>query len=131
MHEAFYMAELVGSQEVPPVHTNAEGVALFYIEKNSDKMRYRIDLEGIRNITQATIQVGRRNIIGPTVVELINNQELTEDGKEGFITNADLAGPLKGKTISELTDLMLTGKAYVNIHTKNHPNGEIRGKINY
>lgn len=34
---------------------------------------------------------------------------------------------LKGKSIADLHELMVKGKLYVSIHTKDFPNGEIRG----
>jgi CHRD domain len=36
---------------------------------------------------------------------------------------------LAGKQISDLVDLMKNGGAYVNIHTQENQNGEIRGQI--
>jgi len=40
-----------------------------------------------------------------------------------------LIGPLKGKSVNVLIELMEAGEAYVNIQTKKHPDGEIRGQI--
>ena len=45
------------------------------------------------------------------------------------ITSSDLKGPLAGKQISDLVDLMKNGGAYANIHTQQHQDGEIRGQI--
>jgi len=39
------------------------------------------------------------------------------------------AGPLEGKSISDLVDQINDGKAYVNVHTEKYPAGEIRGQI--
>ena len=47
----------------------------------------------------------------------------------GTLTAASLQGPLTGKHVSDLVNLMKTGEAYVDIHTTRHPNGEIRGQI--
>jgi len=38
-------------------------------------------------------------------------------------------GPFTGKTIADLVAEIQAGKAYVNVHTKEHPDGEIRGTI--
>ena len=48
---------------------------------------------------------------------------------EGTITSANLTGPLAGKTIKDLINVMRSGNAYVNVHTKQNPAGEIRGQI--
>ena len=42
-------------------------------------------------------------------------------------TSDDLQGQLKGKSLSDLHELIVNGSIYVNIHTKDFPNGEIRG----
>ena len=48
---------------------------------------------------------------------------------QGDISSSKLEGPLKGKQISDLTKLIEDNDAYVNVHTKQNPNGEIRGQI--
>ena len=48
----------------------------------------------------------------------------------GTITSSDLQqGPLVGKQISDLVNLMNNGQAYVNLHTQQNMNGEIRGQV--
>jgi hypothetical protein len=47
----------------------------------------------------------------------------------GKITSADLQGPLAGKQMSDLVNIMKNGGAYVNVHTQQNQNGEIRGQI--
>ena len=47
----------------------------------------------------------------------------------GNITNADLEGPMAGKTLTDLNKAMELGETYVNVHTEAHPDGEIRGQI--
>ncbi len=46
----------------------------------------------------------------------------------GNITNANL-DPMYGKTLIDLTKSMELGETYVNVHSEEHPNGEIRGQI--
>ena len=40
-----------------------------------------------------------------------------------------LEGPMKGKQSSDLATAMSNGSTYVNVHTEQHPNCEIRGQI--
>ena len=47
----------------------------------------------------------------------------------GKITSSDLQGPLSGKQLSDLVSLMSNGGAYVNVHTQQHQDGEIRGQV--
>jgi hypothetical protein len=41
----------------------------------------------------------------------------------------NLEGPMAGKQIEDLANNMTNGGTYINIHTLQHPNGEIRGQI--
>ncbi len=36
---------------------------------------------------------------------------------------------MKGQTLANLKTAMANGDTYVNVHTKDHPNGEIRGQV--
>ena len=45
------------------------------------------------------------------------------------ISEDEFVGPLKGKSISDLTTAMGNGSVYANIHTQENPNGEIRGQL--
>ncbi|MFD1848884.1 CHRD domain-containing protein [Oceanobacillus bengalensis] len=129
--DQFFMAELAGSQEAPPVHTDADGTALFHINKREKNIRFRLDVT-VHAMKEANIELGSRRISGPTVVKLLEiNSDEYNDGLEGLIREADFVGPLKGKSITDFVDLMMSGKTYVNVHTKMYPNGEIRGQIRY
>jgi hypothetical protein len=57
---------------------------------------------------------------------------VTIDGvlARGTITEADLVGPLAGQPLSALVEAIRSGNAYVNVHTVDHPAGEIRGQLN-
>jgi hypothetical protein len=48
---------------------------------------------------------------------------------KGKITSTDLQGPLAGKQISDLANIIKNGQAYVNVHTDQNQNGEIGGQI--
>jgi hypothetical protein len=69
----------------------------------------------------AHIHQGKAGESGPPVAPL-------SMGK-GKITASDLQGPLSGKQLKDLVDLTSNGGAYVNIHTQQHQDGEIRGQI--
>ena len=45
----------------------------------------------------------------------------------GAAISDDLQGQLKGKTLSDLHNLIDNGTVYITIHTNDFPNGEIRG----
>lgn len=46
-----------------------------------------------------------------------------------IITSANLEGELQGQQLSDLIALMNNGQTYVNVHSQEFPDGEIRGTI--
>ena len=54
---------------------------------------------------------------------------LTALFSEGSIRSYPSLGPLEGNPIKALIDMMLRENAYVNVHTEQHPDEEIRGQI--
>jgi hypothetical protein len=126
-------AILAGAFEVPPVQTNASGFAELEIEDGSDSLEYGIIVINIDRVTQAHIHQGNSSQAGPVVASLFNastpSGPIIGDLTEGSITSADLMGPLQGQELSDLISLMENGQAYVNVHTEQNPEGEIRGTI--
>lgn len=126
-------AILTSAAEVPPVQSSASGFAELEVEEGSDNMEYGIIAINIDKVTKAHIHQGSSSEAGPVVATLFNastptgptSGELTD----GFITSANLEGPLQGKQLSDLIALMQNGQAYVNVHTEQNPDGEIRGTI--
>ncbi len=55
-----------------------------------------------------------------SIDQISENETIKED---------EFVGPLKGKSISDLTTTMGNGSIYANIHTQENPNGEIRGQV--
>jgi hypothetical protein len=54
---------------------------------------------------------------------------VTGQVSEGQITPANFVGPLQGMQLDDLISLMQNGQAYVNVHTEQNPQGEIRGTV--
>jgi hypothetical protein len=48
---------------------------------------------------------------------------------KGIITSYDLSGPLIGKTVTDLTNLMKNDSVYVVVRTQAHENGELQGLL--
>jgi len=129
-----YKGQLSGDNEVPPVQTKATGQAEFTKPVN-DTIKYRVNVTGISNATMAHIHSGIQGKNGAPVVDLLNTP--TSKDKDtaygmiirGNITSSSLKGELQGKTLDDLAALMDSGKAYVNVHTADHKDGEIRGQL--
>ena len=128
---ATFRATLTGRQEVPPVRTISTGNAVF--QTNGNRISFRLIVRDITRMTVAHIHLGKRGQDGRVVVFLFGPTKFgisTRRGViRGVITNQDLVGPLQGMTIRDLVREMNNGNAYVNAHTIQHPNGEIRGQI--
>jgi hypothetical protein len=116
-----FTAKLSGSNEVPPVTTSATGMAQFQLTADGSQINYKLNATNLNNFMMAHIHQGKAGENGPPVVPLSMGS--------GKITASDLQGPLAGKQLSDLINLMKTGGTYANIHTQTNQNGEIRGQI--
>jgi CHRD domain len=118
---------LSGSEEVPPVQTEATGVAEFI--PGEDSVAYSVNATNIQGVTAGHIHLGNRGENGPVVVTLFKyDSPMNEVSETGTITADKLEGPLAGKQLSDLGAAGTNGTLYVNIHTEQNPNGEIRGQ---
>jgi hypothetical protein len=132
-----FVAPLSGDEEVPPVETQARGVGIFQLSRDGTELSYRLIASNIENVTQAHIHFGPAGVNGPVVAWLYPSGPPPElipgrhDGvlATGTITEGDLVGPLAGEPLSVLVELIMEGNAYVNVHTSQHPPGEIRGQL--
>jgi hypothetical protein len=126
-----YFTPLTGMEEVPPVNTNGTGIALFDLVDNN--INFKVNVTMLKNIQSAQIYRGEFGQNGEIIISLLNSSSPIDvhNGTlvKGQLTAKDLVGSLKGKTINELVQLFNNTKAYLNIHTEQYPNGEIRGQI--
>lgn len=85
----------------------------------------------IDNVKAAHIHSGEQGQNGPIVVTLFKPTPKMVSGllSEGDITASNLEGPLTAKQLSDLLSSMHSMELYVNIHTTQYPEGEIRGQI--
>jgi len=140
--EQKFTAKMTGSEEVPPKNTKARGTAEFILSPDGKTLRYKVSVNDIHSVTIANINSGKKGEKGPVVVTLFRSrtgnpilgfliQNIPMNGvlSEGTITSSNLQGPLKGKQLSDLVNLMKSGQAYTNVRTKQNLRGEIRGQI--
>ena len=126
-----FSTPLTGMEEVPPVNTNSTGIALFELVKNN--INFKVNVTNLDNINAAHIHLGEFGQNGDVIFTLFKPATpidvLNGTLVEGKVTAVDLQGPLKGKTVNDLVQLINNTQTYVNIHTEQYPNGEIRGQI--
>lgn len=133
---------LSGDQEVPPVDTPAVGAA--ELQYNTDTQTFSIDIMvfGIEladlldvgpNNTPIHIHNAPAGANGPIVVDLGFMGSFVEDGLGiRFQLTDQPFGGQQGNVFSDPDDnelALFAAELYVNIHTNDHPTGELRGQI--
>jgi len=134
---------LTGDQQTPPVTTDAMGYVGLKFQDDRTKLMYSVHAEHIGKVTAVYLYQTDKAQNGTIVLDLLHSprglknidkvEDKTPQGKSkgtvsmGAALSDDLQGQLKGKTLSDLHKLIDNGKVYVSIHTKDYPNGEIRG----
>ena len=126
-----FRAKLDSNNEVPPLNSTAEGIASFKLKDNT--INTKINITGITDLSGAQILTGKKGENGVPIVDLLKTGKMTKIpggvAIEGSFTASDFEGAMKGKALSALQSAMGTNETYVNIKTKDHPDGEIRGQI--
>lgn len=123
-----FTATLSGQDEVPPTNSQATGMAEFIVM--GDSVGYTVNASNMQGVTAGHIHSGKQGENGPVVVTLFKNDSPSNEVSEnGSITPDKLEGPMAGKQLTDLASTMSNGDTYVNIHTEQNPNGEIRGQL--
>lgn len=120
-----FTATLSSANEVPTNTSTATGTATFSVVPGG--MLYHVDVTGIDSAIAAHIHSGAVGVNGPVVVTLFAGPA-TGLGFTGTLA-AGAAGAPTGMTLDSVLVLMRSGNAYVNVHTRLHPGGEIRGQV--
>jgi hypothetical protein len=118
----------------PTVSTTAAGTAKFNLDPDGD-MAYQIDAKNLNRVIGAHISLKNGTDLAKvfnSYIEIngkseIPTGEVNGQLSKGVITASDLSGPLAGKTVKELTNLMKNDLVYVVVRTLAHENGEIQG----
>lgn len=140
-----FVAQLSGDEEVPPVDTNARGIARFQLSPDGESIRFRLAVANLFDLNMAHIHCGAAGTNGPVVVWLHVQEtqapELLAGRTSGILAQGTLtaddvvalpdseACPGGVADFDDLVDKISSELAYVNVHTLQHPGGEIRGQI--
>jgi spermidine/putrescine-binding protein len=129
--EQKFTAKLTAKEEVPPNDSPATGMA--WVKASEKEVGFKINVTDIDKATAAHIHLGEKGKNGPVVVTLFKSDTPTElkNGTlgEGNVTATNFEGPMKGKALNDLVTAMKNGSTYVNVHTTDMPDGEIRGQL--
>jgi hypothetical protein len=155
-----FIAELSGDNNtIPPVNTNARGIAKFEAKdpnyNNSNELFYEINLTNMHNyLVKVDVHIGKNTQNGPSVItlyqrtlslpsEICCRSAASESERTKFFSNVTIStqnfefGPLVGsKNITDLVRLFDSGNAYLEGYTYqpkslnlSDSDSEIRGQI--
>ena len=151
-----FIAKLTGNNVIPPVNTNATGIAKFQAkDPNNNELYYEINLTNIHNdIANVEVHLGKETENGRSIAtlyqttislpsEICCRSAASESERSKFFFNGTISpqslelGPLAGsKNIADLVRLFDSGNAYVEVYTHNPKSlslltgdSEIRGQI--
>jgi CHRD domain len=129
--EQKFTAKLTAKEEVPPNDSPATGMA--WVKPLEREVGFEVNVTDIDKATAAHIHLGEKGQNGPIAVTLFKSDTPTEmkNGTlgEGNLTATNFEGPMKGKGLNDLVTAMQNGSTYVNVHTTDMPDGEIRGQL--
>lgn len=131
----FFTAALTGAAERPtPVTTTASGTSTITI-LDTNRIRVETLVSTIDSVTQAHIHAGDANTAGPVMVFLLSNVPAGRapiTGTNRVLSQLDITRTtpfFNNFTFDSLMTRINNGTAYVNVHTRRNPAGEIRGQI--
>lgn len=121
-----FVAVLSGAYEVPAVETPATATAELTLV--GSRLHYQIHVHSVSDVTGAYIHIGQAGEEDPAVADLF------EGVKAGRISGLLASGTLRAADLHETTMWRLLralrhDDAYLTVHTRAHPGGELRGQL--
>jgi hypothetical protein len=118
--DAGHTAALTGAQEVPPVSTNASARGSVVLSADESRITVRLAFSGLSSANTMS------HIHGPALPG-VNGPVIFDLGNSGG--TAGELGPLQFAVSPEQVAQLKGGQWYFNVHSVNHPGGEVRGQI--
>lgn len=111
--------QLTGASQVPPVQTSGNGTASLTYNAATREVTWSITYSGLSgDVTMAHFHDGAEGKNGPVTVWI---------SKKGQPVSSPITG--HAKLTSAQAKQFTSGMWYINVHTKEHPAGEIRGQV--
>jgi hypothetical protein len=115
-----FSVPLTGAQQVPPVQTSGTGTAALTYDAATRRLTWSVTFSGLAG--PATMA----HFHGPAPAGK-NASVAIWIGKRGTAPTSPITGQA---TLSRAQARQLAaGQWYINVHTKDHPDGEIRGQV--
>lgn len=134
-----FRARLTGFEEVPSILTRASGTFTARIRPGGDSLEFELNYANLSTpATAAHIHFAQRGVNGPIIAFLCGGNGRSDCPEQagtvrGVLTSEDIrAVPEQGLEAGDFAGflrILRAEAAYVNVHTTQFPNGEIRGQI--
>jgi hypothetical protein len=112
----------------PPVVSDGDGEAELVLRRG--EVRYEVEWEDLTSgVVAGHIHCAPAGANGPVGVTLVHEPLGADDRVRGSFTGPDAGNACGWANLGDVLGAMVSGNAYVNIHTANFPAGEIRGQI--
>jgi hypothetical protein len=114
-----FQVQLTGAQQVPAVQTNGTGTADLTYDTKTRALSWSVSYSGLSSdVTMAHFHVGAEGKNGKPAVWI---------SKMGTAPSNPITG--QAKLTAAQAKEFLAGDWYINVHTKDHPGGEVRGQV--
>ena len=117
---ASFNVPLTGAQQVPPVQTAGSGMAVLTFDPSTRDVTWSVTYSGLSS------DVTMAHFHGPAA-EGKNAGVVIWLSKQGAAPTSPFTG--QATLTPAQADQFMSGQWYVNVHTKDHPAGEIRGQV--
>ena len=116
-----FQVPLTGAQQVPPVQTAGSGNAALTYDASTRVVTWNITFSGLSS--QATMA----HFHGPAAAGKNAGVKVWLSQKGTM----EVTSPISGQAMLSPDDAKMfeAGDMYINVHTKDHPGGEIRGQV--
>ena len=122
-----FEASLDGEQENPPTSSVASGKGFFTLSEDRSSLKYDITITGLKSyIRYSQLYRGVNGENGESIVTL---NSPSQEENDTFRFRGTWSSNDEDPLTSELADDLIGGDVYVNIHSEDYPEGEIRGQI--
>jgi hypothetical protein len=124
-----FVAPMSGDEEVPPVETQARGVAKFKLR--DEGLVFKVNVANIEDVVASHIHCGAVGVNGSIGVTLFAGGPVSPNGTlaKGVITAPDEDNGCGWTDLDAVVAALESGNTYVNVHTVANPGGEIRGQV--